>query len=122
MPIVDVQIVSRESAPERDTLAQELADALGTCLEAAPGRVWIRLHWLPASRYAENGVALLDAELPVFVRVLHARLPAGEVLKAQAHQIAQAAAIVIGRPPDRVHIEFAPAGAGRIAFGGELIE
>lgn len=122
MPIVDVQVVVPENASDRRGLAQELADALGNCLDAAPGRAWIRLHWLPSSRYAENGVALSAAELPVFVHVLHARLPDGEALTAQAHRIAQAVAIVIGRPAERVHIEFAPAGAGRIAFGGELTE
>lgn len=26
-----------------------------------------------------------------------------------------------GRPAERVHLEYAPAGAGRIAFGGRLI-
>ncbi len=122
MPIIDVQMVMQEGTLERDKLAQELADALGVCLGAAAGRVWVRVHVLPASRYAENGAVLSAAELPVFVCVLHARLPESAALKEQAQRIARAVAVACGRAAGRVHVEFAPAGAGRIAFGGELIE
>ena len=119
MPIVDVRIVADAAPPAG--CASALADALGAVFDAAPGRVWVRLDVLPAARYAENSVTLSLAELPVFVTVLHAQLPVLDVLELQAATIAQAVAGVTGRAVDRVHVEFAPPGSGRVAFGGQLL-
>ena len=101
--------------------AEALADVIGDALNLAPGRVWVRLQPLPADHYAENGGPLQGA-LPVFVGIVHAHPPVGAALKAEVTALAQAVAGVCGRPAERVHLEYAPAGAGRIAFGGRLVE
>lgn len=116
MPIVDVHIVGPSPAT-----AEALADAIGDALNLAPGRVWVRLQPLAVEHYAENGGSLQGAQ-PVFVRILHARLPVGEALQAELAVLTQAVAAATGRPLARVHVEYAPAGAGRMAFGGRLVE
>ena len=116
MPIVDVQIVGPSLAT-----AEVLAGAIGDALKMPPGRVWLRLHPMAEDRYAENG-GVLQGPLPVFVSVLHARLPVGEALQAELAALTQAVASATGRPVARVHVEYAPAGAGRMAFGGRLVE
>ena len=70
MPILDVYWVGDLPA-DADALVQSLANAAGDALNAAPGRVWMRLHSLPADHYAENGGPVVGA-LPLFVRILHA--------------------------------------------------
>lgn len=116
MPIVDVQIVGASLAT-----ASALANVIGDALNLAPGRVWVRLHPLPAEHYAENGGPLQGA-LPVFVTLLHARLPVGAALQSELAALTEAVAGACGRPAARVHVEYAPAGAGRIAFGGRPVE
>lgn len=120
MPIVDVQLVGREAAAPAG-LARAIADALAPPLGAAAGRVWVRLATLPPSAYAENGVAHDETPQPVFVTVLHADLPPAEALAAEAATLAQALAACLACPVERVHVEYAPAGRGRIAFGGRLL-
>ncbi len=102
-------------------LAQSLADSLGEVFRAEPGRVWVRLERIDRGHYAENGCVVGDGELPVFVRVLHARLPGTGELAIEARSIAERVAAVLERPADRVHVEYAPPGAGRVAFGGRLV-
>jgi hypothetical protein len=116
VPIVDIHCVGAP-APA----AQGLADAIGDALRLPPGRIWVRLHLLPAAHYAENGDAL-QGVLPVFVNILHAHPPTGVALHAEVAALTRAVAGVSGRPVERVHIEYAPAGAGRMAFGGRLVE
>jgi hypothetical protein len=101
--------------------ARTLATTLGALLQAPPGRVWVRMHNLAAVDYAENNVKVGGHELPVFVTILHARPPQGGELAREALAIARAVAIVLDRDAERVHVEYAPAGAGRIAFGGKLV-
>jgi phenylpyruvate tautomerase PptA (4-oxalocrotonate tautomerase family) len=121
MPIIDVELVVGERATTRDGLAQRLADAAARVLGAPPGRVWVRLRELPAGNYAENAVDLAAADLPAFVTVLHARPPTGAALAEEATALGIAVAECLGVLPGRVHVEYAPAGNGRIAFGGELV-
>ena len=121
MPIIDVHVVVPEAATLPAALASSLADALGRVLAAAPGHAWLRLHTLDAGCYAENDCLLGDQDLPVFVTVLHARWPPADALARQAEALARAVAAVLGRDAQRVHVEFAPAGAGRVAFGGRLL-
>lgn len=119
MPIVDVEVVAEElRIPE--ALASRLAESLAGVFRSPAGRVWVRLSVLPAAHYAENG-AQGPAAMPVFVRVLHADLPADDVLAAQALAISNAVAACVARPSQWVHVEFAPAGRGRMAFGGQLV-
>ena len=119
MPIVDLAIVVPPAAPLPAGLAQGLADDLGRCLNTPPGRLWVRLRPLDAGNYAENGCTVEDDELPVFVTVLHAEPPTGEALDAEMAVITDAVARVTGRPVSRVHLEYAAAGRGRLAFGGQ---
>lgn len=125
MPIIDVTLVLAEgAAPPAPSLARELADALGAALGCEPGRLWVRLHELPAACYAENGSgAGPDAGgPPVFVEILHADLPQAAARAAEARVLCDTVAHATGRPAERVHVEYAPPGRGRIAFGGKLIE
>ena len=116
MPIVDIETVGQ--APTNAT--QALADALGDLFGAETGTTWVRLRTLPRDHYAENDAP--NAPRATFVTVLHHTPPAGEERRSQAAEIATVVAFVAGRPPEHVHVLFAPAAAGRIAFGGVLQE
>lgn len=119
MPIVDVELVADEpSVPEG--LASRLAESLANLFSSPAGHVWVRLSVLPSTHYAENGVRGAT-DLPVFVRVLHADLPSDEVLSTQAQAISNAVAACVARPSQWVHVVYAPAGRGRMAFGGHLL-
>jgi phenylpyruvate tautomerase PptA (4-oxalocrotonate tautomerase family) len=117
MPIVDIDWAGVLPLPA-DALAAVLADAIGDALEQPPGRVWVRLRLI---HHAENGGPLAGAP-PVFVTLLHAHPPAGEALHAEIAAVTAAVAAVTGRPRERIHLAYATAGAGRIAFGGRLVE
>jgi len=67
-------------------------------------------------------VALQEGELPAFVTILHAHPPAGAALAAEVLAVTSAVANCLGRPAERVHVQYAPAAAGRQAFGGKLVE
>lgn len=119
MPIVDVQVVVVEGTSVPDGTAKALADQLATVFASSPGRVWVRLALLPAGCYAENDASA--TVLPVFLRVLLADLPPPELLSVQSKAIAGAVAACLNRRPELVHVEYAPAGRGRVAFGGQLL-
>jgi phenylpyruvate tautomerase PptA (4-oxalocrotonate tautomerase family) len=122
MPILDIELVQPDGVrPPAASLTQALADAAGRALGSPPGRTWVRLRTLPASHYAENGVVIAPEELPVFATVLHARLPQGPALTTELAALTQALAACLGRAPERVHVQYAPAAAGRQAFGGVLV-
>jgi phenylpyruvate tautomerase PptA (4-oxalocrotonate tautomerase family) len=119
MPIVTVEYVADDAVVPGD-LARRLADAIGDALGATPGRTWVRLHAIPRAQYAESGAGAEDAPVPVFVTVLRRKLPPEATLEAEAAALAHAVSQVMARAPDCVHVEFAPAAAGRLAFGGKL--
>lgn len=122
VPVIDIEIVqSDDAAPPDASLTQALADAAGRVLGSAPGRTWVRVRTLAASRYAQNEATLAADELPVFVAVLHARLPPSDALATEVAALTRALATCLGRAPDRVHVQYAPPGAGRQAFGGRLV-
>lgn len=120
MPIVDVQVVTAKGTLVPDGTAQRLADTLASVFASPPGRVWVRLALLPEGSYAENGEA--TSVLPVFLRILHADLPPADVMSTQSRAIAHAVAACLNRPSEWVHVEYAPPGRGRVAFGGELLQ
>lgn len=120
MPLVDVEVIGSVAA--RESLANALADALGRALGSPAGHTWVRLRCLRGEDYAENGVPAADAPSPVFVTVTAAAPPRGSALREEARRVAQAVAQVSGRPLERVHVEYAPPAAGRMAFGGTLVE
>ena len=120
MPLVDVEVIGSVAA--RESLAHALAEALGDAFASPAGRTWVRLRCLPAGDYAENGVRAADVPSPVFVTVTAAQPPKGPALREEARRVAQAVAQVSGRPLANVHVEYALPAAGRIAFGGTLLE
>ena len=122
MPFVDVQLVVPGTEGVPPGLAQAVADALGHLFESPPGRTWVRTSTLPAANYAENGLPLVQDGLPVFVTLLLAVPPEGEARANQAARITTAVALAVGRDSSNVHIEYAAAGKGRVAFGGVLVE
>lgn len=126
MPILDIEIVATNHWSPPAELATRLANAIGAALGAESNRVWVKLHIIPSSAYAENGGANQRAEaddsLPVFVHMLHAHPPVGDARRDEIERLTAAVAVALSRPRDRVHILYAPAGAGRVAFGGTLIE
>ena len=122
MPIVDVQAVVSNSAQLPENAATAIAEAMAVLFKAPPGRVWVRLGALPEAMYAENGPSPSALRLPVFVRVRHAELPATEALAVESASIARVLAACLGRNPENIHIEYAPPGRGRVAFGGKLVQ
>ena len=122
MPLITIElVVDGASLPGRD-LAQSLADALGRVLGSAPGHTWVRLRTLDRHEYAENQSRIEDPDLPVFVTVLERRPPTGADLQAIVTTLTRAVAQVTARPAERVHVEYAPAAAGRLSFGGQVVE
>ena len=121
MPIIDIEIVCESKAEFATGSARELADAIGHALGSEPGHTWVRLRFLASAAYAENQTTLERADLPAFVTVLHAHLPSGEALASEAMALTLAVAKYLARDPGRVHVQYAPAAAGRQAFGGKLV-
>jgi phenylpyruvate tautomerase PptA (4-oxalocrotonate tautomerase family) len=120
MPIVDVKVIATAETVLPKGTAKVLAEAIAAVLKAPEGRVWVRLEMLAEHLYAENGIT--EQVHPVFLTILHADLPPPEVLAAQSIALTNAAAKCLGRNPERVHIEYAPSGRGRVAFGGKLLQ
>jgi phenylpyruvate tautomerase PptA (4-oxalocrotonate tautomerase family) len=119
MPIVDVEVVSG-GLPAG--LAQALADAAGSVFGSSPGQTWVRLYALPPASYAENGGDMLPDAAPVFVTVTKRALPPRTSLVQEIDALTHAIAAVVGRPAHRIHVQYAPGAAGRMAFGGMLVE
>jgi phenylpyruvate tautomerase PptA (4-oxalocrotonate tautomerase family) len=117
MPIVDIELVVRNEETLPEGLASTLADALGEVLGSEPGRLWVRVRTLPENQYAEN---LGEALRPVFVNLLFAAPPTGDLLCLQVKQVTEVVAGICRCPADQVHVLLEPAAKGRIAFGGEL--
>jgi hypothetical protein len=116
VPIFDVELLSDDEPSP--TLPRRLAEPLGKLLGSAPGHTWVRVRTCPRSRYAENEVS---APPPwVFVRLVLRKLPGEDELALRARAIAAIVARETGRSVEDVHIQFEE-GAGRIAFGGELV-
>ena len=120
MPILTIEIVHRSDETLPWGLAQRLADAAGEALGAPPGRTWVKLQRISAADYAESGTA--NAITPVFVHVLLAQAPGQEQRQGFVERLTGAVAAACNRPAENVHIIFEPAAAGRVAFGGKLVE
>jgi phenylpyruvate tautomerase PptA (4-oxalocrotonate tautomerase family) len=121
MPLIDVCPVVSPSCKLPDDAAQILADTISQVLNAEPGRVWVRLAEVPDGKYAENGATVEGNDLPVFVQVLHADWPTQDARAQEAAALSVAVATCLNRQSERVHVEYAPPGRGRIAFGGKLV-
>lgn len=123
MPMIEIERVLPDGVPAAPPgLAQDLADAAGDALGSARGHTWLRLRALPVSAYAESGRPRLAADaLPVFVTVLQAHPLQGDALAAQVKALTEVLARVLLCDPRRVHVQIAPAAAGRQAFGGRMV-
>jgi phenylpyruvate tautomerase PptA (4-oxalocrotonate tautomerase family) len=121
MPIVDVELVYAADREPPQVSASVLASVMGTVFGSPPGRTWVRVHYLPSSAYAENDRELDLEALPVFVTVLQAQPPEGEVLAREVVEVTRSVAQCVARPMELVHVQYAPPAAGRQAFGGNLV-
>jgi len=130
MPILDIEIVTSNSTPGSSAesghslpadLSQSLADAAAQVFDSPPGRVWVKLRMFSTMEYAENG-GLLEGVQPVFVTVLKSNVPRGSALKNEITRLTKTVAKILERPEANVHIFYQPDGAGRVAFGGNLVE
>src|SRR2546423_1477926 len=122
MPIVIVELVAEENHAQVPNLAQPLADAIGRALNSPPGQTWVRLRIIRRDEYAENESVVDSDELPVFITLLKREAPCGAELQAEVVALTHAIVKVVGRPASCVHIVYAPAAAGRVSFGGKLVE
>ncbi len=122
MPIIDIRPVVASSHSVSAGMTQALAKAIADVLNAGPGRVWVRIAKISEEDYAENGAPIEGAELPVFVTVLHANWPIVSARAGEARALSGAVASCFGRAVERVHVEYAPPGRGRVAFGGKLVD
>ncbi|MBK9115911.1 MAG: hypothetical protein IPM22_09760 [Betaproteobacteria bacterium] len=122
MPIVDVELVGPDAAAGGGAFAQALADAAAAVFGAPVATTWVRVRVLAPEAYAENGAAVAASERPVFVTVRKRHVPAQAELAAEARALTLAIAAAVRRPAERVHVEYAPPAAGRMAFGGTLVE
>lgn len=122
MPILEVELVCQHESDQLSTLAQDLADALAPVLNSPAGRTWVKIYLLAAERYAENARPLAAEQLPVFIKILQREIAQGTALEAQVRALTEAAARVLQRPPECIHIEYLPPAIGRQAFGGHLVK
>jgi phenylpyruvate tautomerase PptA (4-oxalocrotonate tautomerase family) len=121
MPLLEVEIVGDIDPARREGLASRIADAAGQVLDSRPRGTWVRLRWLAPEHYAENAGGPEPGIAPVFVHVMKAQLPEGAEREAEVRALTQAVAAACGRPALHVHVLYDPPGAGRVAFGGELV-
>jgi len=122
MPIVDIEIVGPLPSGRTRPLAQVLADAAGRVFAAPPGTTWVRVRTLPLDAYAENDTAIAPVDAPVFVNVRKRRAPEGAELAAEIGALTHAIAGVLECPASRVHVGYEASAAGRLAFGGTLVD
>ena len=117
MPILTIEIVQRPDEIFDAGLAQRIANQAGDIFASRPGGTWVKI--LPVTQYAEN---LSDEPYyPVFVHVLHSRLPEGDNLQRQTDELTYAIAQEIDRSPENIHLIYEPPGLNRVAFGGTLV-
>lgn len=122
MPLLEIEMVVAPGELIPAGIARAVADAAAEVFGAPAGTVWATFHRLPAADYAENGIGAAETPAPVFVRVLKRDLQEAGALRAEAAELAAAIASFCGRSVDNVHILYEPPGAGRVAFGGELVD
>ena len=124
MPIVDVEVVTGATDPEaigKEAL-QLLADELGSLFGGDPGGTWVRLRTIDRNAYAENRAAVRPDARPTFVNILRAETPERGTLRREMKKVAEIVARTLDRPPENVHVLYAPGAIGRIGFGGSLLE
>lgn len=121
MPIVEVEIVGVTDA-EAAACAQPIADALGVVFGSGRAATWVKMRGLPAACFAENDEAAPPGRDAVFVTVLKRTVPEPAVLAMEVARVCDVVSTACGRPRERVHVLYAPPAAGRLAFGGRVVE
>jgi phenylpyruvate tautomerase PptA (4-oxalocrotonate tautomerase family) len=118
MPILDVEIIGHNRT---EGLAQLLADAAEKVFEAEKGNIWVKVHYVPKSQYAENGGTSENLN-PVFITAQlgqsYGKKDQGQV----AVELTEVFSKVVERPKENIHIIFEPSLRGRIAFGGKMLK
>ena len=122
MPILDVEVVVAENEVIDTCWAQQIADAAGSIFDTPPGRTWVRMRSLTHSGYAENQTMAGSVIRPIFVSVLKANMPPIDAVRAEVQQLTLEIAHITGRREENVHVLYLPPAAGRISFGGTLVE
>lgn len=121
VPILEFELVESEASPSLPAgLAQSLADAAAQVFGASQGTVWVKMRVIPSAQYAEDH-GKPESVFPVFVTVLKSRVPEGSELEDEIVRLTQVIAFILNRPEANVHIFYQPDGAGRVAFGGNLM-
>lgn len=120
VPVVEIELVRDEDLPAG--LAQSLADAIGAALGALDGTTWVRVHVVPLAHYAESGGPLPEGVQPAFVTITERTRPTGTALEQAVADVTTAVAEATGNPRENVHVIYADDAAGRIAFGGRIVE
>jgi phenylpyruvate tautomerase PptA (4-oxalocrotonate tautomerase family) len=122
MPILDIEIVAPDSTQSLPAdLTQSLVDEAAQVFGTQAGSVWVKVRIIPLAQYAEdNGTP--TGVYPVFVTVLRSRVPKRSELQNEIARLTKVIANVLNRPETNVHIIYQPDGAGRVAFGGKLVE
>ena len=121
MPILEVDFICPDESGTSSDLARRIADSAAGVFGSSPGETWVRLNLVPRSRYAENEGGPPEGVLPVIVRVLKRRSPRGPSLASEVEALTEAIAKACGRPPENVHLIYAPDAEGRVAFGGRIV-
>lgn len=118
MPILDVEVVGHN---QREGLAQSLADAAEKVFETNKGNIWVKVHFIPKSQYAENG-GTPETLNPVFITAQLGQSYGKKDQDQVAVELTEAFSKVIDRPKENIHIIFEPSLRGRIAFGGKMLK
>jgi phenylpyruvate tautomerase PptA (4-oxalocrotonate tautomerase family) len=121
MPILDVEIILRPGEVLPETLADLLAPAAGQALGASAGRTWVKLRAIDHNHYAEDSAGARRGASPVFVHILKSDLPRNDEMRSEIRRLTEAVASLCDRPPENVHVIYAPTARGRIAFGGKIV-
>jgi phenylpyruvate tautomerase PptA (4-oxalocrotonate tautomerase family) len=122
MPIVDIEIVVRAGETVGRERAAEIAERAGEIFGSQKGGTWVKIRTIPWEYYAESGANADDEVLPVFVSILKAHLPKADSMKAEVSSLTEAIAKICAREPENVHLIYEPGAAGRVAFGGTVVE
>ena len=123
MPIITIKLLTENPQEVIPTVqVQEIADRLSKLFQTGRRQTWVKVESQPRAHYAENGVASAEVSYPTFVEVLKAEVAEPEALAGEADEIATVVSNVLGCPKENTHILYLPDAAGRIAFGGKLLE
>ena len=134
MPIIEVEIIGDVAPETRRGMAARIANGVADVLRSEPQSVWVRLRSTRLSDYAENGAAraggtpasgtpdAASPQWPVFVKLVKRASPSPAEMREEVRALTTAIGTACGRPADSVHIFYEPPGAGRMAFGGRLVE